>query len=126
MTIKPLFSDRVLAKLRILEQRAWTNTAVGGNTWAITRWTGDGITTPRSQTAVGTITGYIYEQKDVQLVNAQSGTTVGQAHWRLAIVSGSVHVDDVLVSTTDATWKFTVRALDQDVLFQRADVERVQ
>jgi hypothetical protein len=122
--MKPLFSDRTVKSLRNVQIRGWLNTAVGGDTWTVTRWTGDGVSTPKEQTAAGTITGYIYEEKVVQLTGSAAGTQIGQAQWRLALLSGDVQVEDVLTSIADGR-KFTVRALDEDFLFKKADVERV-
>lgn len=122
--VKPLFSDRTVQQLRTIQIRGWKNTAVGGDTWTVTRWTGDGVTGAKTQTTVGTITGYIYEEKIVQVGGTQSGTQVGQAQWRLALLAGTVQPEDVLTSVADGR-KFTVRALDADFLFPRADVERI-
>ena len=123
MTVKPLFSDRLVTKLRAVQIRGWLNMAVGGDTWTVTRWTGDGVSTARTQTTVGAITGYIYEEKAVQLVSSSGGVQVGQAGWRLALISGTVQVEDVLISVADSR-AFTVRALDVDFLFSRATVEK--
>jgi hypothetical protein len=124
MANKPLFTSRTVTTLRTIKQRAWLNTAVGGVTWTVKRWSGDGVTGTKTLSTIGTITGYVYRTKAAQLGSTASSTQVGQPGWHLSLLRGRVQDEDILISVADSSWAFTVRSEDDTWLFDGAIVEQ--
>jgi hypothetical protein len=114
MANKPLFTSRTVTTLRTIKQRAWLNTAVGGVTWTVKRWSGDGVTGTKTLSTIGTITGYVYRTKAAQLGSTASSTQVGQPGWHLSLLRGRVQDEDILtVRSEDDTWLFDGAIVEQ-------------
>jgi hypothetical protein len=96
----------------------------GGGTWSVERWTGDGVTTARTQvTGVPNITGYAYRQKPGLVAPALPGAPVLDDIWRLIVISGTVQVDDMLTSTATGE-QITISSVESWYNYTRCNVER--
>jgi len=94
----------------------------GGDTWHVSRTTGNGVTGAASSASAADVTGYAYRRRPGTLSPAAPTTPTLDDLWGFIVMSGTVEVTDVLVSAADGT-EIRVLSVEPWYSYQRCDVE---
>ena len=72
---------------------------LGGSSWVVTRPSGNGVTTDRTLTTVGTVTAYVKRSLKTRLAGNDAQTLVPTTEWHvIAPLASALVVGDVLTS----------------------------
>jgi hypothetical protein len=82
---------------------------VGGSTWAVTRASGDGVTSAVTTSSAGSKTLYFIRNKVDSMGVNLAGTALASAEWLcFARLGVDIRVNDVCVSADDSTRAFRI------------------
>lgn len=110
--------------LRRIREAELRGRGVGGESWAVTRASGDGVAVPVMWAAVGTAAALVGELPAGNLASAAPGASVAEASWE-AIITGTAPAllpDDVLTSVATPALAFRLRSVIDRRLHETWDV----
>lgn len=95
----------------------------GGDTWAVSRPSGNGVTADVAFSAAGNVTGYAYRQRPGAMGQALPQTAVLNDQWWFILLTGTLQVGDVLTSAADGR-RIIVRTIEPWYEYSKCAIER--
>jgi hypothetical protein len=99
--------------LRAIREAELRQRGVGGDAWAVTRQSGEGVSAPTAPSSVGTAAALIGERPAGRLTSAAPGASVPETAWEAILIGASpaLQAADVLTSVATPALAFRLRSL---------------
>lgn len=119
----PLLGSATLAAARAQQERYAAQVGVGP-TWAVTRLSGDGIATSKTQAAAGTLEGWVLTPAPTTPTTTGSGQVTVDTDPHLLVTGEALpQHGDILTLSTDTNVRYRVGGIVPSVLYPTYLVE---
>ena len=101
------------ARLRAIREGELRARGVGGEAWAVTRQSGEGVGEATVDEEIGTAAALIGERPAGRIVGAAPGTLVGEVAWEAIIIGEAPQLqpEDLLTSVAEPARAFRLRSV---------------